>query len=141
MDVHITESFRETRFTLNEPSVACQFIDGEAVLIHFLSGHYFSANGSGAAVLEAMLSGMTPEAAWQALAYPEGSVDLIDRFVECLLESDLIRPDESGFPAPMPGNLQRCAEPPLLTRHTDLEDLLLMDPIHEVFSDGSALVL
>src|SRR5690606_32434419 len=50
-------SHHMTSLELNTPHVACDLAEGEALLIHFRSGRYFSARGAAAELLRGALAG------------------------------------------------------------------------------------
>ena len=128
----------DTVLVPSRPDVIDEVIAGEAVIVHLGSGRYFALNpaatelwvwfGSGrstadlAAVLEAA------PAPWQAAAQP-----LVDAWVdEQLLVSAPRSVDREIGASPISDAV------PEMRMFTDLEDLLLLDPIHdiEVGADG-----
>lgn len=131
-------------FRLNSPQVAHQTLEGETILIHFETGHYFSTNRSAAAVLEALDRGRTPTQIGETWA-AEGSIAgeqtraWVDALLVQLLADGLIVPAHAA-PAPLavrgdaslPTPLSFGADAPLVEKYTDLQDLLLLDPIHQV---------
>jgi hypothetical protein len=132
-------------FRINAPNVALQIIDGEAILIHFERGHYFSARGFGCEILRHFARGTQPaeaiaDLARRSAASPELVSSALADYAERLLAEDLITAHAAGAPQPdsveepPPGRLEFTQ--PELVKYTDLEDLLLLDPIHDVDDGG-----
>ena len=127
----------------NERSVSSEEIDGEAILMNHDTGMYFNSTGSGGLI-------------WRAI----GMGASLDQIVDALaahydLEADAVRSDVTEFIAELdrhglivsggqalitaprlPGSAQGTYKPPEVGVHTDLADLLLLDPIHEVAEAG-----
>ena len=130
----------ERAFRVNTPAVASEVIDGEAVIMNLQSGMYFSTRGIGGLVwtwLERGLSDVTIAAAVaQAHGAPVDQVtQAIAGFIAELEAQDLIRP-RSAAANPL-GQFDDLAQvgpfvPPVLEVFNDMQDLLLLDPIHDV---------
>ena len=141
---------KTARFEINAPQVAHEVIADEAMIIDFDSGAYYSVEGTGAEIWVMACSGDSGEEITAALAarYRTDSsqlVEAVDAFVRRLAEEGLLRPAQGK------GETVRnpAAEPPLLAagsdclfqkphlrKDTDMEDLLLLDPIHDVNEHG-----
>ena len=141
---------RAARYRICTPRVAHQTIDGETVIIDFDTGAYFSTARTGAALWDQLAGGATEDdliaAATRQYA---GANDLIAGsirdFVRLLERETLIAPSAEAAPsdaaearqtAPAPGAEPPAFEPPTLHKYTDMADLLLLDPIHEVDESG-----
>ena len=131
-----------TRFRLKAPDVVARVIDGEAILIAFETGSYYSARGAGGFVVDAIQRSATLAAILDAFAgagAPEnGDIPRqIGDFVAELQAEGLI---ETGDGASAPEGValpeQPTFEPPVLEKYRDLEDLLVLDPIHDVDAAG-----
>ncbi len=139
------------RFRVNEPAVIHQEIDGELVIIHLDRGVYFSLTASGALMWRRLAAGESQAAVARKVAGDLGAdeaeltaalAELIDQLVaEQLLvpvpggqAHDDTQADAEGAatPTPKPGTFER----PILQRYDDLQDLLLLDPIHAVDETG-----
>src|SRR4051794_9749502 len=48
----------ETRFRLNAPNVIAETIEGEAILVDLRTGNYYSIQGSGSQIWEALAQGV-----------------------------------------------------------------------------------
>jgi len=128
-------------YRVNTPTVASKIIDGEAVLIHFTSGHYYSTDQTGAAIVE-LLDGRAVSDVTDAIgsAYT-GDTDAIAQavtaFVDQLVAEGLVVVAE----APSANTVPDLGTPgpfvtPTLNRYADLQDLLVLDPIHDTDEAG-----
>ena len=130
----------ERAFRVNTPAVASEVIDGEAVIMNLQSGMYFSTRGSGGVVWTWLERGLSDVTIAAALAQAHRvSVELVTGaiagFIAELEVHDLIRPRSA--PANPLGHFDGLAEtgpfePPVLEVFNDMQDLLLLDPIHDV---------
>jgi hypothetical protein len=133
------------RFRINAPTVVAEIIDGEAVIMNLQSGHYYSAAGVACLLWECVVSGKTlPElAATVATRYAVNGADLdgdVGAFLRQLQTHELVvrRVDET-VDAVAELSVNGCELPytsPHLDVFTDMEALLLLDPIHDVGEGG-----
>ena len=136
-----------TRFRVNSPNVIHETIEGEVILIDLKTGTYFSLRDSGAAVWQALEQGagedgITAELRSRYDASEEQIRDAVRQLLGQLEGEGLIRADEGeAAPAATPsasdngaGRLPFAA--PVLEKHTDMQDLILLDPVHEVGAEG-----
>lgn len=135
-------------YALNSPDVAWEAFDDEVVIVNLQSGHYFSARGTGAAIWRAVVAGATHADMCDLIAstYEVDRQQLdecIRKFVESLVERTLIVPADAGragsaAPAPSapPPATKLAFAPPALDTYSDMQDILLLDPIHEVDDKG-----
>lgn len=132
---------------VNAPGVIGESIDGEVVVINLDSGIYYSIEKVGADLWGMLEDGCTLEEMTETVAgsytgersYISGA---ISDFVAELQTERLIVPqtDSRHSPAPIPpagaATDHREFEPPSLNKYEDMQDLLLLDPIHEVDNTG-----
>ena len=128
-------------YELNEPAVVAETIDGEAVIINLERGIYFSIKGAGLAIWTDLLEGAPLPLIASRLADHAG-VDHpnvareVEAFVTHLVDEGLLR--RSDRPAVEPrfvlDTIQYAV--PALDKYTDMEALLLLDPIHDVDEAG-----
>ena len=129
--------------------VVSEVIDGEAVIMDLRTGNYFSATGAGAPIWDDLEACRSYRQILQSLTaqYPidlRTLTDALDRFLADLVANNLVEEIAIEEPADdNPGRNDRDTvstvsvfEPPVLTMHTDMQDLLLLDPIHDVDSAG-----
>ena len=125
-----------TTYRHNTTSVSHQTIDDEVIVIHFETGHYFSLKGTAAEL-------------WHALEAPADAASLarmfrdaddavcaaVDAFLDELAGDGLVE-RVAQAPAAREPDGGRTFELPVIERHTDLEAILMADPIHEVEDEG-----
>lgn len=132
-------------FTSPLPNIVFEESDREVVVVDLVSGVYYFLTGSGAYVWLALQSGLTASACSAAISaqHPDaGTVEpgIID-FVEELLERGLLQvadgPVERGTPLPSAIDFIRGSyRAPSLESFADLQDILLLDPVHDVDPAG-----
>jgi hypothetical protein len=120
--------------------------EDEVVIVNLDTGRYYALQKSGAELWVLIAGGATIAEAAQSLdmryAAPEGDIaQTVQRLVEEFLSENLIVPaDVIGqrppLAAPESGHERRPFERPTLQTFTDMQDLLLLDPIHEVDEAG-----
>ena len=139
----------DTFLRTNSPGVIGEVLDGEAIIVNLDTGAYFSLDGAGALVWQAAQAGVTlADAISLAAARYEGdlqqvAVDITALFQELLSEGLVVtaEPSEGTVSARLPvpslvGNETTLFSKPVLQKYTDMADLLLLDPIHEVGDEG-----
>jgi hypothetical protein len=133
------------RYRVNEPAVAAELHDGDAILINFDNGRYYDTSGAGGEIVRLILKGHSVDEIASAVArlssLGESEIaGVLDRFVSALAAEGLIvqvaaRP-ESALAAPLDVELPHGFVEPVLHRHVELEDLLQLDPIHDADDAG-----
>lgn len=130
------------RFAINVADVTHQQDEHEALLIHFGTGRYFYTTGSGRDILELLERGVSVGDIVERLSDEQSPRELVEpqvmAFVEQLHEERLIveRRGEVEVDNAPSSEHPRSFAPPRLVAHADLEDLLLLDPIHDVAHQG-----
>lgn len=136
------------RYQANEPAVAAETIDGEAVIVNLRSGDYFSAAGVGCLVWDWLSQGATRDEVTRELAAryrveEPVAASAVESFLSDLLAHELLRewpnpPEVVSFTPPTNGDPASHPDwdPPKLAVYSDMKDLLLLDPIHEVEDAG-----
>lgn len=134
-------------FKPNNPNVIHEVIDGEAVLVSLETGSYYSIDNVGAAIWSHIEHGLglpqIVEAISNQYAGEPAQIETgVKQLVAQLQEERLIVPVEAtpanGNGVALNGNGQAKIpfELPVLHKYTDMEDLLLLDPIHDVDESG-----
>jgi hypothetical protein len=138
-------------FKINSPKVVHEIIDGEVVIVHLVRGHYYSLVKTGAEIWSGIERGMSGEQILEEMVSrydgePAEIEKAVNNMIEQLQEEELIvvaQTDESDSTTAAAGPTEAKAnpeklsfEPPKLDKYTDMEDLLLLDPIHEVDETG-----
>jgi hypothetical protein len=135
----------DAAFEVNEPMVISETIDGETVIINLTNGSYYSLKHSGAAIW----SGIQQSARLSDIAgmvranFEVGGASVeaeIGALIDRLAEEGLVRPSattaSSGAGAALAGLALKAFRPPLLEKFTDMEAMLLLDPVHDVDDEG-----
>lgn len=135
----------ESTFTSKYPHVVFEESDHEVVVVNLLAGIYFFLSESGAYVWMAIQSGQTiNEIAQHLRNHAPESIDtvaevmaLVNELIELELiihaSQDTVRdvtvPDVNAF-------LTNGYSTPNLETYADLQDILLLDPVHDVAETG-----
>jgi hypothetical protein len=122
-------------------------VGGETMIVRLDSGNYYSLNSTGGrvwALIEKGASGSQIAAEFAGLygldkKIAEAQTDL---FLSSLIKEGLIfqngsSPDAGA--AHKPDGIRRLTgsfEPPLLNKYSDMQELLILDPIHDVSEAG-----
>jgi hypothetical protein len=137
---------RLMRYEINSPQVITEMIDGEAIMINLSTGNYYSISGSGADIWQGIVDGVDTDDIVQALVdHHAAAPEVVQAGVESLV-SDLVReelvvatsvePGEAPSVRPESSPSQNGFRPPVLEKYTDMQDLVLLDPVHEVDAAG-----
>lgn len=128
---------------VNAGLVVHDTLDGEVLAIRNDTGTYYSMVGPAADVWACILAGLDIAAIAVALSTRydvEQSVaaDATGGFVRQLVDQQLVveSPSPTGGAAPAPLTPRLPWSAPALEQYTDMQDLLLFDPIHEVRPEG-----
>lgn len=130
-------------YRINSADIMHETIDGEVVIINLDHGLYYSLEGTGAWIWERLsearsLDGLAAISAEHFEGDPGQMRASIESFLTRLGEEALIcpaGPEEATAPAAPAGAKMPWADPGL-QKYTDMEQLLLLDPIHEVEDTG-----
>jgi len=135
------------------PKIVSETIDGEVIILNLDRGRYYSLTLAGTDAWNAIgRAASGEEIVDELLARYDGARGEVEQSVEQLLSE--LRREELIFALP-PGAAETAAPPtngrapangagsgrkpfqaPVLQTYTDMEDLLLLDPIHEVDESG-----
>lgn len=133
-------------FRVNSPAVVREVFEDEAVLVHLESGNYYSLNETGASVWQWIECGLSRDdlvararAAWDgdAAEIEKAVTTLLDELLQerLVVPSDNDAAERNDCAGATPEECRRFT-PPALSRYTDMQDLLLLDPIHDVDETG-----
>jgi hypothetical protein len=136
------------RFRINTPTVTHETIEGEAVIINLESGNYYSLVDAGSFIWSLIEKGASASDIQNSVlqSYQAGAAD-VERGVADLLgqlqQESLIVPVDGADPkspnqaVPSDNNHDKPSfNPPSLNKYTDMQELLLLDPIHDVDEAG-----
>ena len=132
------------RYAVNTSQVISEIIDGEAVMINLTTGNYYSLNESGATAWNAIEAGASAGdlVALLSARYEGDRAEIesaVGRLIDELNREELIvgSEDNGAPPAALDPAAKRMPfEAPQLEKHTDMQDLILLDPVHEVGEQG-----
>lgn len=133
------------RFRVNSPSVVWEDFEGEVVIVNLETGQYFSTRDVGSEIWRRLAGGATRSAVEHALValydVEAGALAAsLSTFVAELQAHALLLPEADGGPVESAvepaAPAKRTYLPPTLEAYSDMQDLLLLDPIHEVDESG-----
>ncbi len=137
-----------TPLKVNEPNVVHETIDGETILLDLNTGNYFSLEGPGAVIWEFIHQTGNWQSAVSIMAgeNPATAEEIrpaVAAFVESLVIERLLVPAGS-YPAhgditELEMKLKTVVTEfmvPRLIKYSDMQDLFLLDPIHDVGEMG-----
>lgn len=135
----------KSAYRINTPHVISETIDDEVIILNFESGCYYSLNSSGMAVWAYLQEGRSEGEILVKLRqrFPdadEGVANDLSEILKQLVAELLIVPSED-VTSPEPGSDKESTTlytKPTLEKFTDLQQLLLLDPIHDVDESGWA---
>ena len=132
-------------FRVNSPKVAAETIDGEVVIVNLDSGHYYSLLSTGAYIWICAENGRDRHNIVNDVTQTYDGISnqiaiSVNEFLDKLVSEELLvamensTNDEAQTDNVISAELVDKApfEQPVLEKFTDMEDLLLLDPIHEV---------
>jgi hypothetical protein len=132
------------RFRVNEPNVVFESFEEEIVLVNLDTGNYYSLRGTGPEIWRALADRLTPQEAAERLqsrfigdtcTIVEAVSRLADRLVceALLVEAPDAEPRECD---PGPAVAKTPFTEPEIENYHDMQDLLMLDPIHDVDPKG-----
>lgn len=120
-------------YELNTPDIAAELLEHEVMAIDFKKGLYYSLRDSAAAIWELVINHhSTSSIVSQLESHLENAVSLIPEFIQKLEQYQLIRKSLESPKAVVLNGLPEIFQAPQLEEFDDMQDLLLLDPIHEV---------
>jgi len=127
------------------PQVDREVFDDEVIIINMESGNYFSLNNTGAYVWTLIEAGCAVNDIVGRICDQFEGADAsaastsVNELLAQLLKEQLIQPGTGPAPAPSPvasPTPKAPFEKPTLAVYTDMQELLLLDPIHDVDETG-----
>ena len=136
------------RYRINSPHIVSEvFADEEAAVINLKTGNYYSLNKTATQIWSLVEEGMsfsnvTDFILDKFIIEDSFKTAEIEQFIKKLIEEDLIVVDETlNLVNPDSANVtdsttkfedKKVYESPILECYADMQELLLLDPIHEV---------
>lgn len=125
-------------FKPNKPNVISESMEEELVIINLESGCYYSLNRSAAAIWNQMEKGFSTEDIRQSRKSTTVDDEEISRnlkkFFEFIQNENLVIPVEGAVAGGTPEAVDY--EKPETEKFSDMQEMLLLDPIHEVSETG-----
>jgi hypothetical protein len=137
-----------TTYTIDKSRFVFEQFDQEMVLINLEDGLYYNVSDTGTEVLHLLEQGLSVAEALDFLTAHYNNTDelpaLVEGFVAQLEEQGILIPLPQGAPASSVSPTKETARndalsyfsPPVLTRYDDMQEILLIDPIHQVSEQG-----
>jgi len=138
-------------FRINTPAVSAEAFDDEIVIIDFNTGNYYSLDEAGSEIWKLVdmrvdLASIKSEMNRLFNGDPQKIGGAVERLLTELLQEGIIltegerQPAEEAIFSPTQvseGNRRVWTEKAvILHKYSDMQDLLLLDPIHEVDENG-----
>ena len=132
----------DRRYEIIRPRVVDELIDDEVVVINLETGVYYGLRQVAAAIWTGVAAGASIAEITAAIQenvddVPEHAASTIGAFVGELVADGLARTSDAATASPWSINgLSSPFVPPVLEKFSDLEDLLMLDPVHDVDAEG-----
>lgn len=125
----------------NDGEIAAETIDGEVVIVHFSSGNYYALNGLAADIWQWLEQGhpVSTIVGHILTEHGEADADAIGAFILRLRDEGLLETADHPEPGADPLSTVAVDGPyadPQLEKYEDMQQLILLDPIHEVGEAG-----
>jgi hypothetical protein len=138
------------RFRLNTPNVVAEAIeaaeaaDDEAIVVNLKTGTYYSIRGDSILLWKALIGGISMDEITKSVvqatgARPDVAEAAVTGFRKSLEDEELIVEGIGEYEQTEPVNLAAGGAgllEPTFERFSDMQDLILMDPVHEVDERG-----
>ena len=125
------------RYTPNTPEVVSEKFEDEIIVVSLVNGNYYSLRGTAAVIWDLIVQGHSRQTIAATLSevagLVNGQVEQVNAFFEELIEHALIKKTD-GHSADGELAIEDDFEykAPVLEAYSDMQDLLLLDPIHDV---------
>ena len=135
------------RYRINTPDVVQEGFDDEVIVVNLRVGAYYTIAGSGTAIWRAVEGTASVEEIHRQLGNGfRGASQAMREATESLMRELETEALIVALPAGTPSTSSRAMtavpvdpppfEAPRLTKYTDMRDLLVLDPIHDVDESG-----
>lgn len=139
-----------THVRINAPQIVHETIDGEVVIVNFGNGTYYSLVDTGGVVWQSIEAGLGIEGITDELLrrYSADRSEVergVRELIAEMIKEEIVLPGGADAAASANPSAPLQSDPserrtdfaqPVLQRYTDMEGLLLIDPIHEVADSG-----
>lgn len=135
------------RYRVNSPHVISETVGGETIIVNLASGHYFNLQATAVDVWRGLERGEALEGIVLELERRYEAEDgeihaAVEKLADDFVAAELIVADGTGAgeaPSAPPqdvGEDRAPFAPPGFTTFTDMQDIILLDPVHEVDTRG-----
>jgi hypothetical protein len=135
------------RFRTNSPAVIYETTDDETIVVNLDTGTYYDLNEAGGYILRLLERQLTTGDLVEATVARYGidaavAERAVEDLVAQLVEEQLVlavadgRAIPDGEPVLVEAGAVVGFVPPVLNKYTDMQELLLLDPVHEVDEAG-----
>ena len=128
----------DSSYRVNEPDVVAESVGGEVLIINLKSGVYYSSDGTGEQIwsrlaertaVRDVIAGLSSRYSAEAREIESAVLAFTDELVG---EGLLVEAPAEAAPFEAPDAAIAAFVAPVLNRYTDFQELLMLDPIHEV---------
>jgi hypothetical protein len=142
-----TEGGRALKYRVNSPQVISETVGGETIIVNLASGHYFSLQGTAPDIWNGIERGDDAASIVHQLeqryeATGDGEISAaVHKLLDDFVAAELVVPDGNGTdqatspPPAVEGDRTPFVAPGFAT-FTDMQDIILLDPVHEVDTRG-----
>jgi hypothetical protein len=133
-------------YRVNSPQVISETVGGETIIVNLASGHYFSLQGSAVDVWQGIERGESAETIVlqleQRCEAGDGEISAaVQKLLEDFVAAELLVAESNGAAGAPVAVTQEAAErvpfvAPSFNTFTDMQDIILLDPVHEVDTRG-----
>ncbi len=139
------------KYKINAPHIVHDTIDGETILVNLKNGNYYSFDKSGVVIWEVITQNGTINELIKIIIdifnKPKGKIEnVITKFIEKLISENILIVDNDEIAEPFNLNTEEIKlkykdiisnfEDPVLHVYADMQDMLLLDPIHDTDEKG-----
>jgi hypothetical protein len=134
-------------YRVNSPQVISETVGGETIIVNLASGHYFSLQGSAVDIWQELERGHSADTIVLQLEQrydaPAGEIRAaVTKLLDDFVAAELLVAEANGVAKEGSVALrQEAAErapfvAPSFNTFTDMQDIILLDPVHEVDTRG-----
>jgi hypothetical protein len=132
---------------VNSPQVISETVGGETIIVNLASGHYFSLQGTAPDIWTGIERGDEAASIVHQLEQryeATGNDDIgaaVNKLLDDFVAAELVVVDGNGNNSATPPPSQTGGDripfvAPSFTTFTDMQDIILLDPVHEVDTRG-----
>jgi hypothetical protein len=127
-------------YKIVDAKVAHEIIDGEAIVIHFDTGNYYSLEGISSQLWQWFASQASRQQILDAFQdLQPDQIQSLDAFIESLIKEEIlalvVADAEHQSKSPLPKHEVQF-QLPKFAKYNDMQNLLLSDPIHDTDETG-----